>query len=133
YMERIFPAQRHVTRAVRPLLSRLVSPPIAGDDVFTAVRRFYDRLDGVRDLLTDGEVTSARLVVNAERLVVSEARRTFTYLSLVGYNGDAVIANRLLPDAIADPWFAAWTGVQGEHLDSFGATFAPVPVITADL
>src|SRR6266496_1901477 len=59
YMERVFPAQRHVTRAVRPLLSRLVSPPIAGDDVFTAVRRFYGRLDGVRDLLTDGEVTSA--------------------------------------------------------------------------
>src|SRR5918995_601260 len=54
YMERVFPAQRHVTRAVRPLLSRLVSPPIAGDDVFSAVRRFYDRLDGVRELLTDG-------------------------------------------------------------------------------
>jgi arsenite/tail-anchored protein-transporting ATPase len=133
YMERIFPAQRHVTRAVRPLLSRLVSPPIAGDDVFSAVRRFYDRLDGVRDLLTDGAVTSARLVVNAERLVVSEARRTFTYLSLFGYHVDAVIANRLIPDAVADPWFAAWKGVQREHLESIRDAFAPVPVLTADL
>jgi arsenite-transporting ATPase len=133
YMERIFPAQRHVTRAVRPLLSRLVSPPIAGDDVFSAVRRFYDRLDGVRDLLTDGAVTSARLVVNAERLVVSEARRTFTYLSLFGYHVDAVIANRLIPDAVADPWFAVWKGVQREHLESIRDAFAPVPVLTADL
>jgi arsenite/tail-anchored protein-transporting ATPase len=133
YMERIFPAQRHVTRAVRPLLSRLMSPPIAGDDVFTAVRRFYDRLDGVRDLLTDGAVTSARLVVNAERLVVAEARRTFTYLSLFGYHVDAVIANRLLPEAIADPWFASWKDVQREHLDSIRAAFTPVPVLTADL
>jgi arsenite/tail-anchored protein-transporting ATPase len=133
YMERVFPAQRHVTRAVRPLLSRLVSPPIAGDDVFSAVRRFYDRLDGVRDLLTDGAVTSARLVVNAERLVVTEARRTFTYLSLFGYHVDAVIANRLLPDTIADPWFASWKGVQREHLDSIRNAFAPVPVLTADL
>jgi arsenite/tail-anchored protein-transporting ATPase len=133
YMERIFPAQRHVTRAVRPLLSRLVSPPIAGDDVFTAVRRFYDRLDGVRDLLTDGAVTSARLVVNAERLVVSEARRTFTYLSLFGYHVDAVIANRLLPDAVADSWFASWKRVQGEHLEAIRDAFAPVPVLPADL
>jgi arsenite-transporting ATPase len=87
----------------------------------------------VRDLLTDGAVTSARLVVNAERLVVTEARRTFTYLSLFGYHVDAVIANRLLPDAIADPWFASWKNVQREHLDSIRAAFAPVPVLTADL
>jgi arsenite-transporting ATPase len=133
YMERVFPAQRHATRAVRPLLSRLMSAPIAGDDVFKAVRRFYARLDGVRDLLTDGAVTSARLVMNAERLVVAEARRTFTYLSLFGYHVDAVIANRLLPDAIADPWFASWKGVQREHLESIQAAFAPVPVLRAEL
>ena len=133
YMERIFPAQRHVTRAVRPLLSRLVSPPIARDDVFTAVRRFYDRLDGVRELLTDGEVTSARLVVNAERLVVSEARRTFTYLSLFGYHVDAVVANKLLPDGIEDPWFARWKAAHAEHLATIERGFAPVPVLRVPL
>ena len=133
YLERVFPAQRHATRAVRPLLSRLMSAPIAGDDVFKAVRRFYARLDGVRDLLTDGAVTSARLVVNAERLVVAEARRTFTYLALFGYHVDAVIANRLLPDAVADPWFASWKGVQREHLESIEAAFAPVPMLRAEL
>ena len=77
--------------------------PIAGDGVFGAIRRFYDRLDGVRELLTDGDVTSARLVVNPERLVVAEARRTFTYLSLFGYHVDAVIANRILPAGARPP------------------------------
>ena len=133
YMDRIFPTQRRATRAVRPLLSRIVSMPVAGDNVFAAVRRFYDRLDGVRDLLTDGDVTSARLVVNAERMVVAEARRTFTYLSLFGYHVDAVIANRLLPDAVADPWFAAWKDTQREHLASIEAAFAGVPILTAEL
>jgi len=84
YMDRVFPATRSVTRAVRPLLSRVSTLPVAGDDVFGALRRFYDRLDGVRDLLTDGDVTSARIVVNAERVVLAEARRTYTYLSLFG-------------------------------------------------
>src|SRR6478672_6031018 len=82
YMERVFATQRKLTRLARPLVQRMSGIPIAGDNVFGAVRRFYDRLDGVRDLLVDGEVTSARLVVNPERLVVAEARRTYTYLSL---------------------------------------------------
>ena len=90
YMQRVFPAQRNVTRAIRPLLARVVNMPLAGDGVFDAVREFYARLDGVRELLTDGSVTSARLVVNAERMVVAEARRTYTYLSLFGYHVDAV-------------------------------------------
>ncbi len=133
YMDRIFPAQRNVTRAVRPLLSRLMSVPIASDDVFSAIRRFYDRLDGVRDLLVDASITSARLVVNAERMVVAEARRTFTYLSLFGYHVDAVIANRVLPDAVRDPWFQTWKDSQREQLESIEHAFAPVPVLVADL
>ena len=80
------------------------------------MRTFYDRLDGVRELLTDGDITSARLVVNPERMVVAEARRTFTYLSLFGYHVDAVIANRMLPDAIQDPWFERWKATQTAHL-----------------
>src|SRR5213592_908196 len=107
-MDRVFPVERTVTRLVRPLLARVTSLPVAGDDVFAASRRFYDRLDGVRELLTDPERTSVRLVVNPERMVIAEARRTATYLSLFGYRVDAVVANRLLPDEVSDPWFKAW-------------------------
>lgn len=133
YMQRLFPAQRSATRAIRPLLSRMVSMPVASDRVFAAVRDFYARLDGVRDLLTDASTTSARLVVNPERLVVAEARRTYSYLALFGYHVDAVIANRLLPAAVADPWFDGWRAVERELLDEIHAGFAPLPVLTAEL
>src|SRR5882672_5567700 len=133
YMQRVFPAQRNVTRAVRPLLARVVNMPLAGDGVFDAVRAFYARLDGVRDLLTDGGVTSARLVVNAERMVVAEARRTYTYLALFGYHVDAVVANRMLPAALADPWFDGWKGIQAAHLETIEEAFAPVPILSAEL
>jgi arsenite-transporting ATPase len=133
YMERVFEAQRRVTRLTKPLVARLTSMPIASDGVFSAVRRFYDRLDGVRDLLADGDVTSARLVVNPERMVVAEARRTYTYLSLFGYHVDAVIANRMLPDAVDDPWFTDWKATQSAHLASIVDAFAPLPVLTVDL
>jgi len=133
YMQRVFPAQRTLTRAVRPILARATNVPVADDGVFASVRRFYSRLDGVRELLTDASVTTARLVVNPERLVVAEARRTATYLSLFGYHVDAVIANRLLPDAVSDPWFEEWKRLQKEQMEVVEESFAPVPVLRAEL
>lgn len=133
YMERVFETQRRLTRVARPVLHRMTNLPIAGDAVFGAVRRFYDRLDGVRDLLTDGSITSARLVVNPERMVIAEARRTYTYLSLFGYHVDAVVANRVLPAAVDDPWFAQWKTAQKAHLEVIADAFAPLPILRAEL
>jgi len=133
YMDRVFETQRRLTRVARPVVARMTKLPVAGDAVFAAVRRFYDRLDGVRDMLADGRVTSARLVVNPERIVVAEARRTYTYLAMFGYHVDAVIANRMLPDAIDDPWFARWKATQSAHLEVIKDAFAPLPVLTAEL
>ncbi|MGH9086355.1 MAG: ArsA family ATPase [Acidimicrobiales bacterium] len=133
YMERLFPVGRRVNKVVAPVLSRVTNLPVAGDDVFAATSRFYDRLDGVRELLMDPERTSVRLVVNPERMVIAEARRTYTYLSLFGYRVDAVVANRLLPDAVADPWFERWKELHVEHLQTIEDGFAPLPVLRVEL
>ena len=133
YMDKLFERQRSFTRVTRPIVSRLTSMPVAGDGVFRAIRRFYDRLDGVRELLTDGAVTSARLVMNPERMVVAEARRTFTYLSLFGYHVDAVVANKILPLDLGDPFFAEWKTAQKSQLGIIEESFAPLPVLRAPL
>ncbi len=133
YMDRVFPMSRRVNKVVSPLLGRVAGLPVPGDEVFGSASAFYDRLDGVRDLLSDAETTSVRLVVNPERLVVAEARRTHTYLSLYGYRVDAVVANRLLPEAITDPWFASWRERHAEHLASIEDGFAPLPILRAEL
>ena len=133
YMDRLFPVGRRVNMVVAPVLGRLTNLPVAGDDVFAAARRFYERLDGVKSLLTDPAVGSVRLVVNPERMVIAEARRTYTYLSLFGYRVDCVIANRLLPATVTDPWFDRWRELHVEHLAAIEEGFAPVPVHKADL
>jgi arsenite/tail-anchored protein-transporting ATPase len=133
YMDRVFPAHRRINRVVAPMVRRLTSLPAAGDEVFAATGRFYDRLEGVRELLSDGTITSVRLVVNPEKMVIAEARRTYTYLSLFGYRVDAVIANRLLPDEVNDPWFAEWKALHVEHLAAIEEAFAPLPVLKAEL
>ncbi len=116
YMDKLFPASRKVAKVVRPVLSRVTGMPVADDDVFDAVVKFYDRLDGIKEILSDSEITSARLVMNPEKMVISEARRTYTYLGLFGYGVDSAIVNRVLPDTIEDPYFARWRQIQKEHL-----------------
>jgi arsenite/tail-anchored protein-transporting ATPase len=133
YMDRLFPAGRTVTNVLRPLLSTFTSLPVAGDEVFGATQSFYERLEGVRELLVDPELTSVRLVVNPERMVIAEAQRMATYLSLFGYSVDAVIANRLLPDDVTDPWFKAWKESHAEHLEAIRDGFAPLPVLEGEL
>lgn len=133
YMDRIFPVERRVMSAVRPIARRMTTLPLPDDNVYQAVRRFYDRLDGVRKVLTNGGTTSVRLVVNPERMVIAEAKRTYTYLNLFGYRVDAVIANRLLPDTVSDPYFDRWKELQQEHLATIEASFAPLPILRASL
>ncbi len=133
YIDRVVPLERRVVGALRPVLQAMTNLPIADDSVFAAAMRFHAQLEGVRELLTDGERTSVRLVVNPERIVIAEARRTATYLNLFGYHLDAVVANRLLPDDVTDPWFAAWKSSHTEHLKTIEADFAPLPVLRAEL
>jgi len=133
YMDRVFPVERRVMGALRPVARRMTSFPLPDDNVYQAVRRFYDRLEGVRKVLTDGDTTSVRLVVNPERMVIAEAKRTYTYLNLFGYRVDAIVANRLLPEAVSDPYFDRWKELQRGHLTTIEEAFAPLPILTARL
>lgn len=133
YMQRVFPMERRMVKAVRPVLERVSSMPVAQDRFFQAIERLHTSLGEVGEILTDPERSSIRLVVNPEKMVIAEARRMFTYLALFGYRVDAVVANRLLPDSIEDPYFTKWKKIQSEHLDTIRESFAPVPVLTARL
>lgn len=133
YIERIFPVERRIVKTIRPLLTRVTSMPIADDRIFRAIERLHSQLTGVHELLNDTSRASVRLVVNAEKMVIAEARRTFTYLSLFGYRVDAVIANRILPDEVTDPYFAGWKAIQAQHLAAIDDAFLPVPILKVPL
>lgn len=133
YIERVFPVERRVVKTIRPIVSRMTSLPIAGDQVFAAVERLHRNLDTVKQILTDENVSSVRLVVNPEKMVIAEARRTYTYLGLFGYRVDSVVVNRIIPDEVVDPYFGKWKDVQAEHLATVHESFEPVPILTARL
>jgi arsenite-transporting ATPase len=136
YVEKIFPIQRRAAKVIRPFARRTrvnSLPPLPEDSFFGALQRFYEAVVGVEDILTDAARASVRLVANAEKMVIAEARRAYTYLNLYDYRVDAVIVNRLLPDAVSDPYFKKWREAQGRHLALIEESFSPVPIFRARL
>jgi arsenite-transporting ATPase len=127
YFDRVMPAERRLMRAARPLLTRMTDLPVPEDHVFSAAQGVFEGIEQVKQLLSDPTVTSARLVVNPEKMVIDEARRTYTYLGLFGYGVDGVVVNRVLPAEVDDPYFARWRAIQAGHLKTVDESFREVP------
>ncbi len=133
FMEHFFDLERRGAKLLRPLARRLGGEGLLpGDEFFDAFEHLYSDVDDVRQILLDGGRTSARLVVNAERVVVDETRRAFAYLSLYGVATDAVLVNRLLPEEASGGYFARWAELQESELRRIEAAF-PIPRFQAPL
>ena len=127
HVSRLLPAGRRLMRALAPVIRHVAKLSVPDDGVVNAGERLHNGLMGVRDLLT-GDNASVRLVLTPEAVVVAEARRTFTSLSLYGYRVDAVVANRVFPGGGSDEWRRGWVEAQARHLSAVHESFAPLPV-----
>ena len=128
YMKHIFPFQRGILKAVRPLANRVSPVELPPDTYFGNIADLFGKLDGIGDLLEDPRITSVRLVTNPERMVLRETQRAFVYFSLHGLTVDGVIVNRVLPSAVTDAYFTEWRASQARVLEEIDSYFAPVPV-----
>jgi arsenite-transporting ATPase len=61
-------------------------------------------------------------------VVLAEARRSYTTLSLYGYRVDGVVANRIFPAQGADDWRAGWVLAQDDVLQQIEQSFAGLPL-----
>jgi arsenite-transporting ATPase len=127
YMTRVFGMQRRMVRALRPVLSRAAGVPMPEDSVFEAIERLHADLEQVQQILTEKDAT-VRLVLTPETVVVAEARRSLTTLSLYGYRVDGVIANRVFPEGGGDAWREKWVAAQQVVLDEVRQSFVDLPI-----
>jgi arsenite-transporting ATPase len=134
WFERILTLTRGAAKILRPIgrmLNR--SDSIPDVDAWDQVQSLFDTLDRVRQLLSDPAMSSIRLVINPERMVIKETQRTYTYLNLYGYATDAIICNRIIPDEVTDPYFSAWKANQRENIAFIGEAFGELPLMKAPL
>jgi arsenite/tail-anchored protein-transporting ATPase len=128
YMKHIFPFQRNLLRAVRPIANRVAPFELPTDNYFVNIRNLFEKLEGIGEIMEDPRTTSVRLVTNPEKMVLRETQRAFVYFSLHGLTVDTVIVNRVLPAEVMDTWFDEWHRSQENVLQEIDEYFAPVPV-----
>ena len=128
YMKHIFPFERNVLKAVRPIANRVAPFELPPDTYFGNILRPLQKLEGVDAFMEDPLITSVRLVTNPEKMVLRETQRAFVYFSLHGLTVDTVLVNRLLPAEVMDTWFKEWHTSQDTIMHEIEEYFAPVPV-----
>jgi arsenite-transporting ATPase len=122
------PVLRPVSK-VTPGLNKIVAP----ENVVGVWDRSLDRLKDIREILDKKALTSARLVMNAEKMVISESQRALTYLSLYGMHVDAAIVNKVIPDDAKVGFMDEWYESQQKYLAMIENDFAPMPIFRVPL
>ncbi len=130
WVKKAFPWNRGLLGAAAPL-ARALDLPLPDPEMMEEVNRLIRNLVEMDTILRDHGHCSIRLVMNPDRMVINEARRTFTYLCLYGYQTDAVVVNRIFPDEVNGTYFSAWKARQAEQLEAVTEGFDPVPILTA--
>lgn len=130
WVKKAFPWNRGLLSAAAPL-ARALDVPLPDPALMEEVDDLIANLLEMDRILRDHEHCSIRLVMNPDRMVINEARRTYTYLCLYGYQTDAVVVNRVFPDEVEGTYFGRWREQQTEQLEAVADGFAPVPALTS--
>jgi len=130
----LLPLFETISSVAVPLARKIVSLPLPGSEVFRDADELLNRqLRALQQRLTNPQ-TSVRIVLTPERMVIDEARRAWTELSLFEVSCDAVVMNRILPDEASDePFFEEWWRLQEERKREVEEFFAPLPVLFSPL
>ncbi|GAB4342357.1 MAG: TRC40/GET3/ArsA family transport-energizing ATPase [Cyanophyceae cyanobacterium] len=132
YMRRFYRPFQNMSVALRPLVEPIFRP-IAGfslpdREVMDAPYEFYEQIEALEKVLTDNAQTSVRLVMNPEKMVIKESLRAHAYLSLYNVSTDLVVANRIIPDSVTDPFFLRWKEQQQGYRQEIHDNFRPLPI-----
>jgi arsenite-transporting ATPase len=133
YLNKIFPIERRVMRVARPVVQPFIGIPLPSDEVFGSVKDLLLDLEGMKSILADPQTCTVRMVLNLEKMVVKEAQRAFTYLSLYDYLCDLVVVNRELPAEVTDHYFDSWRETQKRYSALVDTAFSPIPILRTRL
>jgi arsenite-transporting ATPase len=127
YMDKIFPMGRLAAKLVRPVWNTVSNLSIPDDEVFKSVESLYEYLKKIRTILTDPKISTIRLVMNPDKMSLSETKRAFTYLLLYGYPVDAVFVNKIY-DESTGVFFKGWRSNQGEIIKEVSDSFTDLKI-----
>jgi arsenite/tail-anchored protein-transporting ATPase len=125
YAGRVLNWDQGMVRLARPLMRAFVP----ATDAFESLPKFMAEVEDLRNTLIDPDISSYRLVLTPERMVIKEAQRAATYLALYGYPVDGAVLNRVLPEGVEGEGFLKQLyDIQQGYRAMAHDIFAPLPI-----
>ena len=110
-----------------------LEPMLEIEQYYPVIRAFHDAgvhqhlyTNGIRcteEILRDREIYSMRIVTTPERIVLQEARRSFTWINEYDFGVDAVYVNKIYPKEAMQGYFGGWEAMQRESLQLAAESF----------
>ncbi len=118
-----------VMKALRPFAGRLLKGPT---EIMEALSKLDAATADLRETLSDPSISSYRVVLQPEKMVIREAERAVSYLGLFNYPVDGVIVNRVLPEStIEGEFYQKRHELQKKYLQMIDDNFRPLPLFFA--
>jgi len=134
YFDRLFGIVRNILKIARATVGRVVSMPLPSERFLDDLEELEERLRRVRELLIASNKTSVRLVINPEKMVITETQRAYTYLCLYGYTVESLVINRIIPkEACGQHFFDEKCKEQEKYLQMIDEIFSPLKMLRAEL
>lgn len=115
-----------VAKVLKPFAGRLLAGPA---EVLEALNKLDAATAELRETLSDPEISSYRVVLQPEKMVIREAERAVSYLGLFNYPVDSIVINRILPEALAEgEFFQRRRDLQAKYLQMIEDNFSPLPL-----
>ncbi|TYQ14686.1 UNVERIFIED_CONTAM: arsenite-transporting ATPase [Acetivibrio alkalicellulosi] len=128
WMEKFFPMKKKAAKVVGPVIKATMKIPMPDESTFDEIEMIYKKLGELHQLLMKKDKVSIRIVTTPEKIVIKEAKRSFSYLHLFDFNVDAVIINRIFSQEGAKGYFEKWLSLQKQSIEDIELSFNPVPV-----
>ncbi len=133
WIVKVFPIERKLLKVVRPAVKVVSDMPLPEEETYAAIEDLFERLDLIHKIFSNPDITSIRLVLNLEKMVIKETQRAYTYLNLYGYNVDSAIVNRTMPMELEHPYFREWKEFQSTYRKEVHELFSTIPILEAPL
>lgn len=133
WMEKLFPLKKKAIKTLGPAAEAILKIPMPSGQVLDEIQNLHKHLDEMKRVFSDREVSSIRIVVNPEKMVIKESQRSFTYLNIYDFNVDAVVVNKVIPDNVTDDYFKVWKDIHNKYRAEIIESFSPIPIYYSPL
>lgn len=118
--------QTGIVKALRPFAGRLLQGPA---EVLDALSKLDQATAELRDILSNPDISSYRVVLQPEKMVIREAERAISYLGLFNYPVDGIVVNRVLSESAAEgEFYRKRRDLQAKYMEMIEGNFRPLPI-----